>query len=267
MTSPYRDPEAAAIAPNVLVLSGLDPSGGAGFLADARVVGLLGGRAVGVVTSMTVQNTRGMRSAHEVDADVFGAQLNAVLTDIEVKAVKIGMLGTVNVIRAIDQELALTRAPVVWDPIAAPTRGDVVFTPELLDEALRSLGAHLTLITPNAHELGLLARAEVKTLDEAVEGAKMFAQVSKVAVLIKGGHLGTEQSVDVLCHAGGIEYITGPRIAAEDVHGTGCALSSAIATFLALGMPLVDACRLAKQFVRERIAQPVRPGEGAPAVV
>jgi hydroxymethylpyrimidine/phosphomethylpyrimidine kinase len=86
-------------------------------------------------------------------------------------------------------------------------------------------------------------------------------------VLVKGGHLGTDESVDVLCHGGGLEYIKGPRVGAADVHGTGCALSSAIATHLALGTPLVEACRLAKRFVAERIADPVRPGRGAAAIV
>src|SRR5688572_20529587 len=269
MSSPYRD-GATTPAPDVLICSGLDPSGGAGFLADTRVVSTLGGRPVGVVTALTVQNTMGMRSCHEVDADVFGAQLNALLTDVEVKAIKLGVLGSSDVLREIDEGLALTQAPVVWDPVASPTQGDGAFMGsqrEYLAAALHRLGRHLTLITPNAAELGLLAGVEVANLAEAVAGAEVFAQVSKVAVLVKGGHYGTDQAVDVLCHAGGIEYIKGPRIGGEDVHGTGCALSSAIATYLAIGMPLVEACRLAKQFVAERIANPVRPGRGAPSIL
>lgn len=270
MSSPYRDAASAVVAPDVLICSGLDPSGGAGFLADARVVSLLGGRPVGVVTALTVQNTLGMRSCHEVDRDVFGAQLNALLSDVEVKAIKLGVLGSSDVIREIDAQLSLTRAPVVWDPVAAPTQGDGVFmgTPrEYLAMALQQLARHLTLITPNAAELGLLAGAEVTNLAEAAEGARVFSQISKVAVLVKGGHYGTDESVDVLCHAGGVEYIKGPRVGIEDVHGTGCALSSAIATHLAHGLPLIEACRRAKQFVAERIANPVRPGRGAPAVL
>lgn len=265
--SPYRDAPQAADEPDVLICSGLDPSGGAGFIADARVVTMLGGRPVGVITALTVQNTLGMRSCHEVDTDVFGEQLNALLTDVEVKAVKLGILGSRDVIRDLDEQLALTKAPVVWDPVAAPTQGDVKFGRELLEHALRTLGGHLYLITPNINELAMLTGAEITTLAGAVDSAKLLARSAKVSVLVKGGHLGTEESVDVLVHDGGLEYLKGPRVGGEDVHGTGCALSTAIATYLARGMPLVEACRLAKEFVVERITHAVRPGRGAPAVV
>jgi len=254
-------------APDVLICSGLDPSGGAGFLADARVVHLLGGRPVGVITAQTVQSTTGMRSAHEVEREVFGEQLNALLTDIEVKAVKLGLLGSQGIVEELGQQLSLTAAPLVWDPIAGPTRGDVPLAKDLLGFALRELGRHLTLITPNVGELALLTGATVTTLAEATAAARALADFAKTAVLVKGGHLGTEQSVDVLCHAGGVEEFVAHRIAGEDVHGTGCALSSAIATHLALGVPLVEACRLAKPFVAERIGSPVRPGRGAPAIL
>jgi len=266
----YRDAASSAPPPDVLICSGLDPSGGAGFLADARVVSLLGGRPVGVVTALTVQDTRGMRSCHEVDRDVFGAQLNALLTDVEVKAIKLGLLGSADVVRELDEQLALTQAPLVWDPVASPTQGDGGFhgsRTELLASVLASLGRHLSLITPNAGELGLLTGAAVTDLAQAARAAQQLAQVAKVAVLVKGGHLGTDESVDVLCHVGGVDYLRGPRVETADVHGTGCALSSAIATYLALGTPLVEACRRAKLFVAERIAHPTRPGRGAPAIV
>ncbi|MGE0396116.1 MAG: hydroxymethylpyrimidine/phosphomethylpyrimidine kinase [Kofleriaceae bacterium] len=295
-TGIYRD-QTTAPAPDVLIVSGLDPSGGAGFLADARVVHMLGGRPVGAISTMTVQNTKGLRSAHEIDLDVLGAQLDAVLTDIEVKAVKIGMLVERDVLRVLDEAFALTNAPIVWDPIGAPTRGQVSYGRELLEQGLRVLGPHLTLITPNARELAILAGAEVNTLVEAVDAGKVLARASKVAVLVKGGHVETlagarraeadgvkyetpgvagdgssaekaHESVDVLCTVdGGVEYFRGPRVATDDVHGTGCALSSAIATYLALGQPLGAACRSAKEFVAKRIASAVRPGQGAPAVL
>ena len=267
MSSPYRDAPGGAAGPNVLICSALDPSGGAGFLADASVVRALGGRPVGVLTALTVQDTRGMRSCHELDSDVVGAQLSTLLSDVEVRAAKLGILGSTAVVRELGEHLALTAAPVVWDPVMAPTQGEVTFGSELFQLALVELGPHLTLITPNSEELGRLAGAAIGNLAEAVEGAKVFAQIAKVAVLVKGGHLGTEQSVDVLCHAGGIEYFKGPRLPRNDVHGTGCALSSAIATQLALGLPIVEACRTAKQFVAERIAQAVAPGRGAPAAM
>ncbi len=284
-------------APDVLIVSGLDPSGGAGFLADARVVHMLGGRPVGAITAMTVQNTQGLRSAHGIDLEVLGEQLGALLTDIEVKAIKIGMLVERDVMRVLDEAFELTDAPIVWDPIAAPTRGQVAYGREVLDEGLRVLGPHLALITPNARELSILAGTEVNSILEAVEAGKVLARTSRVPVLVKGGHIptlaaarraeirgamnetpgvpgdgapveDTLEAVDALCMADGqVEYLRGPLVAGEDVHGTGCALSTAIATHLALGQPLVAACRAAKQFVATCIGAPVRAGQGAPSVL
>jgi len=267
----YRDPpRSEEPAPCVLVCSGLDPSGGAGFIADVRVVQTLGGRPVGAITANTVQNTTGLRSIHEVDADVLDAQLSALLTDVEIKGIKLGMLGGPDIVRVLDDAFSMTDAPLVWDPIAAPTRGGVVVSRDALDSVLPKLAAHLTLITPNAMELSLLAGAKVRTLDEAVAGAQAFASLSGVAVLVKGGHLeGMERDevVDVLAYEDKLEYFRGPRHEGPSVHGTGCALSSAIATYLALRYPLVEACRAAKIFVAELIARPALPGRGAPAIL
>ena len=253
--------------PDVLICSGLDPSGGAGFLADVRVVSLLGGRPVGVITAQTIQSTLGLRSMHEVEREVFGEQLNALLTDVEVKAVKVGLLGSRDIVEELAAQLSLTAAPLVWDPIAGATRGDPLLGRTQLDVALRELGRHLTLITPNINELGLLTGATITTLDEAIGAGRALALAAKTSVLVKGGHLSADESVDVLIQAGVVEQLAGPRLASEDVHGTGCALSSAIATHLALGAPLIEACRHAKAFVASRIASSVRPGRGAPAIV
>lgn len=271
--SPYRDPFATGAAgalPDVLICSGLDPSGGAGFIADIRVVSALGARAVGVVTSQTVQNTQGMRSYHDVDPDVLGVQLTTLLSDIEVRAVKIGLVPSREIARELGDALELTAAPVVWDPVSAPSLGDVRLDRAVFDDTLAALGAHLTLITPNVRELAELGRREIRTLDEAVAAGSALVHVTGAAVLVKGGHLGLDgvDAVDVLISSTGIEELRGPRIAGgESVHGTGCALSSAIAAHLARGLELAEACRAAKQFVAARIAGPVRPGRGAAAVV
>lgn len=257
----------SATTPDVLICAGLDPSGGAGLLADASVVRALAARPVGVVTALTVQDTQGMRSCHPVDPEVLGEQLAALLSDVEVRAVKLGLLGAAAIAPQLGAALALTAAPVVWDPVAGPTSGDVRFGRALFDDALRALGPHLTLITPNTRELELLTGTEVATLTDAVVAAEQLAARTQVAVLVKGGHLGTDEAVDVLVDAGTVEHLRTPRIAAPDIHGTGCALSSAIAAHLAHGRALLEACRLAKDFVAQRIADPVRPGRGAPAVV
>jgi hydroxymethylpyrimidine/phosphomethylpyrimidine kinase len=255
-------------APDVLICAGLDPSGGAGLIADVRVASLLGVRPVGVVTALTVQNTQGVRSSHPLDAAVVGEQLAALLTDIEVRGVKLGMLGAVEIAREIAGGLHLTAAPVVWDPIGAPSLGDAAFDRELFAELLRELAPHLTLITPNAGELEALTRLPVREPDELVAAARHLAEGLGVAVLGKGGHAGGPEAVDVLAAGGLVERLRGPRVpGGEHVHGTGCALSTAIASHLALGASLVEACRAAKELVGARIASPVRPGRGAAAIV
>ncbi len=266
MTRPH-----SARRPDILICSGLDPSGGAGFLADARVVHELGGRPVGVITALTVQNTLGMRECHEVDAEVIGEQLNVLLTDVEVDAIKLGLLGSEAVVRVLADNLALTRAPVIWDPVVAPTRGSISFL-RIVETALEQLRGHLTLITPNRQELAALTgisngRDSLPTIEQAVAVAESLSTSHEVSVLVKAGHFDGDQAMDVLVHEGKVEYLHGPRIDTEDVHGTGCALSSAIATLLTRGASIPETCRAAKQFVAERIAHAARPGRGAPAVV
>jgi hydroxymethylpyrimidine/phosphomethylpyrimidine kinase len=133
---------------------------------------------------------------------------------------------------------------------------------------MAALKPHLTLVTPNKHELFMLSGHPTGTLTMAEAAARELAAKLDTAVLVKGGHFGGDESIDILIHAGGREEMRSPRVpSGEDVHGTGCALSSAIATYLAHGRDLVEACRLAKQHVATLIAHPSHPGRGAPAVV
>jgi hydroxymethylpyrimidine kinase/phosphomethylpyrimidine kinase len=266
MMVPYRDEPRGR--PDVLACAGLDPSGGAGLLADARVLSELGTRPVGVVTALTVQNTTGVAGAQLVDPELLGHQLAFLLTDVEVAAVKVGMIGSSELARAIGSALQLTAAPLVWDPVMAPSRGELPPTEVWIEDAVAALRPHLTLLTPNAHELAALTGLQVTDLDEAEAAARALASRLEIAVLAKGGHLGGHESIDLLVHGGGREELRVPRVPhGEDVHGTGCALSSAIAAYLAHGRELVEACRLGKVFVAARIADPTRPGRGAAAVV
>jgi hydroxymethylpyrimidine kinase/phosphomethylpyrimidine kinase len=266
---PFRDP---AVRPDVLICAGLDPSGGAGLIADVRVVGELGGRPVGVVTALTVQNTTAVIGTEAMGAEQVREQLEFLLSDVEVRGVKIGMIGSSEIAKSIGQALALTGAPVVWDPVIHPSRGDVPFIDSLFQHAVAALMPHVTVLTPNAQELAFLTGARIATLADATAAGQALAGRLATAVLVKGGHLGgnesSNESVDVLCRAGGVELLRGSRVpGGEHVHGTGCALSAAIATHLARGAELVDACRAAKAFVAARIAAPARPGRGAAAVV
>ena len=266
MTHPFRAPEVDA--PDVLICAGLDPSGGAGLIADVRVVSALGCRPVGVVTALTVQNTTGVVDSEAMNPERVREQLEFLLSDVEVRAVKIGMIGSTAIGEGIGRALALTAAPVVWDPVVHPSRGDVRFVDGRFEDAARALAPHVTVLTPNAGELAFMTGAQVASLADARSVGQALAERLRAAVLVKGGHFGGEESVDLLCEPGGIVELRGPRTAGgEHVHGTGCALSSALAAHLARGLALVDACRAAKDFVAARIAAPVRPGRGAVAVV
>jgi hydroxymethylpyrimidine/phosphomethylpyrimidine kinase len=276
--APRRGPAGPA-RPDILICAGLDPSGGAGLIADVRVVSELGGRPVGVVTALTVQNTTAVIDSDAVAAALVREQLEFLLSDVEVRAVKIGMIGSSEVTRSIGQALALTSAPVVWDPVMHPSRGSVAFIDSSFGDAAAALLPHVTVLTPNAAELAALTGSAIASVADAVAAGRALAARLSTAVLVKGGHLGPGdptlaspgsalESVDVLCRPGGIELLRGPRVpGGEHVHGTGCALSSALATYLALGLPLIDACRAAKAFVAARIAAPARPGRGASAIV
>jgi hydroxymethylpyrimidine/phosphomethylpyrimidine kinase len=272
---PLRDPAARV---DVLICAGLDPSGGAGLIADVRVVSELGGRPVGVVTALTVQNTTAVIDTEAIGAAAVREQLEFLLSDVEVRAVKIGMIGSSEIARSIGQALALTNAPVVWDPVIHPSRGDVSFIDSLFSHAVAALIPHVTVLTPNAHELAFLTGAPITSLADAISAGEALARRFATAVFVKGGHLGDSEAeaVDVLCRPAGpvgparprIELLRGPRVrGGEHVHGTGCALSSALATHLARGTELGLACRAAKDYVAARLAAPVRPGRGAAAVV
>lgn len=267
MTTPYRG-AANTRKPDVLVCSGLDPSGGAGFIADMRVVAELGARPAGVVTALTVQNTTGVVDYKPCDPDLVGHQLAFLLTDIEVKAVKIGMTGSTPIAKAIANALHLTHAPVVWDPILAPTRGVVSMVDADFDDALLALRPHLTIITPNKHELFQLTGLPTGDYAMAEGAAREMAKKLDCAVLVKGGHFNGDDALDVLVTATDRHELRGKRIpGGRDVHGTGCALSSAIATYLAHGRELLEACQLAKQYVAKLIENPANPGRGATAVL
>ena len=265
--TPYRG-AADTRAPDVLVCSGLDPSGGAGLIADVRVISALGGRPAGVVTALTVQNTTGVVDVQPCDPDFVGHQLAFLMTDIEVRAVKIGLVGSTAIAKAIANALHLTHAPVVWDPILAPSRGSVGFVDAAFDEALVALRPHLTVVTPNKHELFQLTGLPTGDQHMAEAAARELAKKLDCAVLVKGGHFTGDESIDVLVTANERNWLRGPRIeGGEHVHGTGCALASAIATYLAQGRELAEACQLAKQYVAGLIENPAHPGRGAAAVV
>ena len=258
-----------AEAPNVLVIAGLDPSGGAGLIADVRVCELHGCRPVAVATALTEQTTQGLRAVNPVDPAIVREQLIALLSDTELAAVKIGMLGSVAMAEVLAEALAMTAAPIVWDPVARASHGATALSDDELGAAAGALGASCALITPNADEAcAITGLGPIASVRDAIGVASVLRDQRDVAaVLVKGGHWGDAEAIDVLVAPAGVVELAGPRIAGASVHGTGCALSTAIACHLALGRGLEEACRAARAYVADRVAAPVSPGVGRASVL
>jgi hydroxymethylpyrimidine kinase/phosphomethylpyrimidine kinase len=253
--------------PSVLMVSGLDPTGGAGFIADVRLADRWGCRPVGVVTGLTVQDTHGLRAVELSSLDFVDEQLTALLADIEVDAVKVGMLGTLEMAQKVARALALTRAPVVWDPVAAPSHGQAKLLEGALMDVANVLSDHVVLMTPNVDEAELLSGLKIVDAQTSGHAAQAISTRWNTAVLVSGGHL-AGPPVDVLAHRGDVTEVVGQRVeGANDVHGTGCALATAIACALARGFTVseavIDGCRR----VRELLPAAPLPGRGHRAVV
>jgi hydroxymethylpyrimidine/phosphomethylpyrimidine kinase len=219
-----------------LSIAGSDPSGGAGIQADLKSIAAQGGYGMAAITALTVQNTQGVRAVHVPPAGFLARQLEAVTDDITIDAVKIGMLGDADVVAAVRSWLEKARpGVVVLDPVMVATSGDRLLQ-ESAETALRGLLPLADLITPNLAELAmLLGEAQAGSWAEALEQGRRLAAETGATILVKGGHLGGDTCPDALVNTGGllgleIVEVPGNRIATRNSHGTGCSLSSAMAT-------------------------------------
>lgn len=251
-----------------LTIAGSDPSGGAGIQADLKTFAAHGVYGASVLTALTAQNTQGVFGIHAVPADFVRAQARAVLDDLEVRAIKVGMLGDADMIEAVAEILESRRSiPVVMDPVMVAASGDPLLAPEVIS-ALRERLLPLALITtPNVYEAALLLGTSVATTPEQLSAqAEAIRDLGPQAVLLKGGRLaGSNEATDVFATESGTQILTGPRIAIERPHGTGCTLSSAMAARLALGAPLDEAVEEAKAYVTAALerAATTKIGRGA----
>jgi hydroxymethylpyrimidine/phosphomethylpyrimidine kinase len=218
-----------------LTVAGSDPSGGAGIQADLKTFSALGAYGTAVLTALTAQNTRGVTGVHGVPAAFVGLQLRTLLDDVEVHATKLGMLGTAEVVREVAAVLAERRpGPVVCDPVMVATSGDRLIDEEAVAAVRDELLPLADLITPNVPEAAaLLGVAPATDVDGLADQAMALLALGPGAVLLKGGHLGGEDSVDVLASAHGLDITRRPRVTTNATHGTGCTLSSAIAALAA----------------------------------
>jgi hydroxymethylpyrimidine/phosphomethylpyrimidine kinase len=242
--------------PAALTIAGSDSSGGAGIQADLKTFAALGVYGASVVTALTAQNTQGVTAIHQVPADFVTAQIDAVFADLEVGAVKIGMVADLAVIDAIAAGLQRwSPRHVVLDPVMVATSGDRLLAEDAVAALRAKLVPHAAILTPNLPEAAALLNEPMASSEAAIEsqGRRLLA-LGCPAVLIKGGHGQGSESIDYLVRESGAMALAAPRVATQNTHGTGCSLSSAIAAGLAKGEDLETAVRSAKAFVSAAIA-------------
>lgn len=242
-------------AAKLLIIAGSDSGGGAGIQADVKTASALGVYATTAITSITAQNTVGVQAVEPVSPGMITAQIVSVFDDIDISAVKIGMLGDAASVEAVCIGLTGRAAPVVLDPVMIAKSGD----PLLADEAVAALRAKLlpraALLTPNLPEAArLLNEPEAKDADTIAAQGRALLEFGPKAVLMKGGHASGAVCTDLLITADGVAEFSAPRLKTRNTHGTGCTLSSAIASGLAAGFSLHDAVKRAHKWLHGAIA-------------
>ena len=238
-----------------VTIAGSDSSGGAGIQADLKTFSALGVYGASVVAALTAQNTRGVQGIHDVPPAFVTQQIDSVFSDLNVGAVKIGMLSRAETIAAVADGLARHEARnVVLDPVMVATSGDRLLAPEAVDALRKRLIPMALVITPNLPEAAaLLDEAAAESEDKMRAQGERLLALGPRAVLIKGGHGQSSESVDILLEASGTTRFSAARIETRNTHGTGCTLSSAIAAGLAKGLSLHDAVAAAKTYVTAAI--------------
>ena len=251
MTTPATPASAQPRYARVLTIAGSDSGGGAGIQADLKTFAALGCYGMSAITALTAQNTVGVQGIHAVPPAFLKSQLQSVIEDIGVDAVKIGMLhepGVVEVVAWAIEHYQLQR--VVLDPVMVATSGDRLIADATVQVLVDRLFPLATVITPNLDEASLLLNRPIAAVGELSAAAQALLSQGAQAVLLKGGHLPGDQVVDLLAQPGRANVVLASRrMASRNTHGTGCTLSSAIAAHLALGEPLERAVRAARDYI------------------
>jgi hydroxymethylpyrimidine/phosphomethylpyrimidine kinase len=243
--------------PVALTIAGSDSSGGAGIQADLKTFGAFGVYGASVITALTAQSTQGVAEIHNIPADFVAAQMDAVFGDLEVGAVKIGMLAQLATVEAVAARLERwSPRHVVLDPVMIATSGDRLIDPNAVEALRTTMIPHAHLLTPNLPEAAALLDEPLVTSDRVEiesQGRRLLAMGCQ-AVLMKGGHGSGSESIDYLIEESGTTMFAAPRLALNNTHGTGCSLASAIAAGLAKGESLQSAVRNAKDWISGAIA-------------
>lgn len=248
----------------VLIVAGSDSGGGAGIQADIKTATVLGAYAMTAVTAITVQNTQGVTAVHEVPLDIVAAQIEAVVTDIGADVIKTGMLASRPMIETVADALARCAigTPRVVDPVMRAKGGHALLAEDAAEALVKRLVRGAAVVTPNLPEAEVLTGRVIKTIadmEAAVDGCRALGAQ---AVLLKGGHLEGDKLLDLLITADDVVRFEDTRIDTTSTHGTGCTLASAIAAGLARRLPLVDAVREARTYVRKAILTAPKLGHG-----
>lgn len=250
----------------VLTIAGSDSGGGAGIQADLKAFAALGCYGMSAITALTAQNTRGVSAIHPVPADFLAAQIDAVLGDIGVHAVKIGMLHSAEIVHTVAQAMDRHQVRhVVLDPVMVSVTGAALIEPSAVQALVDELFPRACLITPNLDEAALLLGNTVEGVADMAPTAEALLGLGAKGVLLKGGHLTGDAVIDVLAAQGqALQQWQAPRIDTPNLHGAGCTLSSAIAAQLALGLGLPDAVLAGRNYVRQALqtSMGVRTGGG-----
>jgi hydroxymethylpyrimidine/phosphomethylpyrimidine kinase len=242
----------------VLSIAGSDSGGGAGIQADIKTISACGCYATTAVTAITVQNTTGVSGVYPLPPDAVSGQISAILDDIGTDAVKIGMLHSSELIRVVKETLSRYNiVNIVLDPVMVATSGDKLLQDEAVETLKNELIPIARVITPNIPEAEILLGKKIYSQDDMVSIAEELARSTNVSVLLKAGHLSEEQIIDVFFNIENESIIAlkSKRVKTKNIHGTGCTLSSALASYMAHGLPLNDAVKRAKEYIDNAILQ------------
>lgn len=250
----------------VLTIAGSDSGGGAGIQADLKTFAAMKVYGCSVITAVTAQNTIGVRGIHTIPVEFVSRQLDAVLEDIHIDAVKTGMLASANIIKAVSEKIKqCSITNVIVDPVLVATSGDFL-TDEGLDglvDAFRSLLFPLaTVVTPNMPEAEQLTGMKINTFDDMREAARRIKDFGPAFVVVKGGHGSADNAVDILFDGNEFCEYSESRVPTENTHGTGCTFASALAAGLAKGLPVYEAVAEAKRFVHCALKHSFKIGQG-----
>jgi hydroxymethylpyrimidine/phosphomethylpyrimidine kinase len=251
----------------VLTIAGSDPSGGAGIQADLKTFAALGVYGASVITAATAQNTAGVAEIVVLGGDFVTGQIEAVVADITVHAVKTGMLGTAAVVEAVAAAIDELELPkVVVDPVILATSGDRLLDDDGVQMLIAELLPRAMVVTPNVPEAETLSGVRIRSLDDAREAARRIKDRGCSGVIITGGHVAGSEVVDLAFDGRAFVECRTPRVASSDAHGSGCAFAAAVAAHLAQDRPFSEAAALAQQYVAGAMAQAMILGAGRPVL-